>query len=582
MRLVARIYALVVVAAVALTPVLYGSADGAQMAAGPDQSLTVVETLVPSYTVGSTLSTLYAYSGSLQTGFSVPVPISEPGDGSDAPDLAVDGAGEALAVWSASRLYRARSQSTAGYQMPRGIWYAWRPASGSFLLPQQLAAPAPGQGLAMAAMSRTGEAAIAYEERGSIYLRRAHKQHFGPAIVVASGTLTSPGANARLGYVGFDAAGELLIVSSHLGKIQARFAAPMRRLGKPQVIGARLSRSEYPPSGLAVAMNARGAAVIAWASDFVFAAYREPRSRFGLTRRLTSPIPRDSDARPALANVVMDERGRAIFGLGIFGGIAGIGLAETSYWNGQGLPSSPTRLGSGTTPEPGMSLAENGASEAAVAYDEELGAGVGVRFDSQGQPFGPPQTVTAGPCSEIATSEHCGGIPTIVGARDDTFFAVTRSSVILRHYPDMYGQVTEIRNLSRVGTTAPRYVSLPEPPFPEPRSAPASIINIGATATVDTHGRIHAKVQCGTYEGDCSVRMSVSAGDPRRGSLGHLTVELGDFEERPIAIALSHRGRRELARRGALHVRLLTQTTGTYGPALETTYPFTVLASKRG
>jgi hypothetical protein len=438
----------------------------------------------------------------------------------------------------------------------------------------------------MAAMSKTGEAAVAYEERGSIYLRRARKQRFGPATVVSSGTLTSSGPTTLLGYVGFDAAGELLIVSSHVGKIQARFAAPNRRLGKPQVIGPRLSSSEYLPGRLAVAMNARGAAVIAWASDFVFAAYREPRSRFGPTRRLTPPLPGESDARPVLANVVMDERGLAIFGLGIFGGVVGVGSPEASYWDGQGAPSRPTQLGSGVTPEPGMSLAENGANEAAIAYGEEPGAGVGLRFNSHGQPFGPPETISAGLCPETVTravtSEHCRGIPTMVGARDDTFFAVRRSSVILPHDTGVYGRVTEIRNLSRAGTTAPRYVSLPEPAFPEPRSAPASIVNIGASATVDAHGRIHAKVQCGTDEGECSVRISVDAGAPRRLLVGHLTVGLGGFEERPIAITLSHRARRELARRGSLDVRLLTRTKGTYGPALETTYPLTVLASKRG
>jgi hypothetical protein len=557
------------------------------MAAGPGQSLTVVETLVPSYTAGSTLSTLYGYSGSLQQGFSVPVPISEPGDGPAAPDLAEDGAGNALAVWSASRLYPARSQSGASYQIPRGIWYAWRPAGGSFLLPRQLAAPAPGQGAAMAAMSRTGEAAVAYEERGSIYLRRARANRgFGPATVITGGTLTSSGSTTRLGYVGFDAAGELLIASSHAGRIQARFAAPNRRLGNAQVIGSRLSPSEYLPDRLAVAMDARGAAVIAWAGDFVFAAYREPRSRFGPTRRLTPPIPGGSDASPVLANVVMDEQGLATFGLGIFGGIAGVGVAKTSHWDGQGAPSAPTPLGSAVTAEPGMSLAENGAGEAAIAYGEELGAGVSMRFNSPGQPFGPPQTITVGSCPEtvrpVVASEHCGGIPMIVGARDDTFFAVSRSSVILQHYTDVFGRVAEIRDLSRAGTTTPRYVSLPEPAFPEPRPAPASILNIGATTTVDTHGQIHAKVQCGTDEGDCSVRMSVNSGTPPGLTIGHLTVRLGGFKERSITITLSHRGRRELARRGSLHVRLLTRTTGTYGPVLETTYPLTALASKRG
>ncbi len=586
MKPVACICTSVAVVAVALTTVLSGSADSAEMAAGPDQSLTVVETPVPSYTFGSTLSTLYAYSGSAQEGFSVPVPISEPGDGPGTPDLAVDRAGDALAVWSASRVYIARSQFGESLQMPRGIWYAWRPAGGSFLPPRQLAAPAPGQGVAMAAMSRTGEMAIAYEERGSIYLRRGRaNRDFGPATVITGGTLTPTGPTTRLGYLGFDAAGELLIVSSRTDRIQAQFVAPNGKLGKAQLIGPRLSKHEYLPGDLAVAMNARGAAVIAWASDYVFAAYRKPRSRFGPTQRLTPPIPRDSDARPGLANVVMDERGLAMFGLGTFGGIAGIGLPEMSYWDGKGSPSEHTSLGGWTTTRPGMSLAENEADEAAVAYVGQQGAGVEVRFNSHGQPFGPSQRMTAGPCPGVGlavTLEHCGVIPAIVGARDGAFFAVTRSSVIGRHSPDGHRRVAEIRSLSRAGVSPPSYVSLPEPPFPEPRSAPASIINIDATTTVDAHGRIHAKVRCGTDEGGCSVRMSVTNGASRRPILGHRTVRLGGFEERPITITLSRRGRRELVRRGSLHVLLLTRTTGTYGPALETTYPLTLLVARRG
>lgn len=586
MKLVARICTSVAAVAVALTSVFSGSANSAEMAAGPDQSLTVVETLVPSYTDGSPLSTLYAYSGSLQNGFSVPVPISEPGDGSGSPDLAVDDVGDALAVWSASRLYPARSQYGESLQMPRGIWCAWRPAGSSFLLPRQLAAPAPGPGVAMVAMSKTGEAAVAYEDRGSIYLRRARaNRDFGPARVIAGGTLTPIGPTTRLGYVGFDAAGELLIVSSHTDRLQAQFIAPNGRLGKAQLIGPRLSKHEYLPGDLTVAMNARGAAVIAWASNYVFAAYRKPRSRFGPTQHLTPPIPRDSDARPALANAVIDERGLAMFGLGTFGGIAGIGLPEMSYWDGKGAPSEPTSLGSGTTTQPGITLAENKAGEAAVAYLGQQGAGVEVRFNSHGQPFGPSQRMIAGPCPGVglaASLEPCGVIPAIVGARDGAFLTVTRPSVIGQHSPDESGRVAEIRSLSPAGVSPPSYVSLPKPPSPEPRSAPASIINVDATTTVDAHGRIHAKVQCGTDEGGCSVSMSVNPEAPRMPILGHRTVRLGGFEERPITITLNHRSRRELARRGSLHVLLLTRTTGTYGPALETTYPLTLLVTRRG
>jgi hypothetical protein len=470
--------------------------------------------------------------------------------------------------------------------MPRGIWYARSTAGGSFLPPQQLAAPAAGQSVAMAAMSGTGEAAVAYEDRGSIYLRRARaNRDFGPATVITGGTLTPIGPTTRLGYVGFDAAGELLIVSTRANRIQTRFIAPNGRLGKAQLIGPQLSKHEYLPGDLAVSMNASGAAVIAWASDYVFAAYRKPRSRFGSTQRLTPPIPRNSDEGPGLANVVMDERGLAMFGLGTYGGIAGLGLPAMSYWDGKGAPSEPTSLGGGTSTQPGMSLAENEADEAAVAYLGQQGAGVEVRLNSNGQPFGPSQKMIAGPCPGVGlavTLEPCGVIPAIVGARDGAFFAVTRLPAIGQHSPDESGRVAEIRSLSRAGVSPPSYVSLPEPPFPEPRSAPASIINVDATTTVDAHGRIHAKVQCGTDEGGCSVSMSVNPEAPRMPILGHRTVRLGGFEERPITITLSHRGRQELVRRGSLHVLLLTRTTGTYGPALETTYPLTLLVTRRG
>jgi hypothetical protein len=158
-----------------------------------------------------------------------------------------------------------------------------------------------------------------------------------------------------------------------------------------------------------------------------------------------------------------------------------------------------------------MSLAQNEAGEAAIAYNEEHGAGGVVRFSSNGQPFGSPQTIIAGPCPETVRlrvkSEHCGGIGTLVGARDRTFFAVSWLSVVLQHYA---GQV------------------------------------------------------------------------PPRLTLGHVTMQLGRFEERPVTIGLSRLGRRELTKRGTLHMRLLTRTTGTYGPALETTYPLTVLGAHRG
>ena len=385
-------------------------------------------------------------------------------------------------------------------------------------------------------MSRTGEAVVAYESQGAIFLRRARaNRDFGPATLVTRGTL---------GYVGFDAAGELLIVSSRANgprayQLQARFAPPLGKLGKAQTIGSPSPAFEYLPGRLAVAMNAHGATVIAWTENFVLASYRRPRGRFGPTQRLTPPVPRDSDARPALANVVMDEQGRAIFGLGIFGGIVGLGYAETRSWNGKGAPSAPTRVGGDVAPEPGMSLAENGAGEAAAAYSEGFRAGVGVSFSSDGQPFGSPQRLDSGSCLAsvlLFVRESCEGIPMLVGAQGRNFFTVLKLPVPLQHDTEAFGQMSEIRGLTRAGATPPSYVSSPEPVLPEPRSDPASVVNVGATTTVDARGQIHAQVQCGTDEGGCSVQMAVREAAPRKLTLGRLSVQLGGFVERPVAI----------------------------------------------
>jgi hypothetical protein len=121
-----------------------------------------------------------------------------------------------------------------------------------------------------------------------------------------------------------------------------------------------------------------------------------------------------------------------------------------------------------------MSLAENEAGEAAIAYSVGPGAGVGARFSSNGQPFGSPQTLAPGTCpttAPLTVRERCEGIPTLVGAQGGTFFTVLKLPVILQHDTEAFGQMSEIRGLSRARATPPRYVSLPEPVFPEPRTS---------------------------------------------------------------------------------------------------------------
>jgi hypothetical protein len=299
---------LVLVAACASAMASATCAD-ADLVPGPDGSLTLVE---------EGCNGLCGSIGSLRGGMSPPVAMSEPGDWAGSQQLAVDRAGDVLAVWTAGRTYGpCATGSIAGpplprseefcLPVPRGVWYAWRRHGGPFSEPRQLAAPASEQGEPLVAMDRGGDAAVGYEDDGSVLLRRsAPNKPFGPVIRVASGT--------GLTYLGMDDRGELLLVTSRgVGLIQARLARPGRALGAAQRIGHR-GTGGFCCAAPVVAIGPRGDALIAWQEGEapkehrVQAVYRPAGGRFGRTQLLATFAAHEEDAATPRQAVVDQHR----------------------------------------------------------------------------------------------------------------------------------------------------------------------------------------------------------------------------------------------------------------------------------
>jgi len=593
-----RVMAAAAVATLALSFVC--TADATQAVTTSDGSLVVVEGESPS--IWSSGSVVYAFSGTLQRGFSAPAVLSEPGDEAELPVLATDAAGDVLAVWTASRTYREHPETLRGphqVTVRRGIWFAWRSTGGLFSAPRQLAAPAPGQSRVLVAIDKAGEATVAYEERGSVYLRRAVRNGaFGVATAVFSGTSEPGGQPANLVYLGVDDAGGLLVVGSRGSLLQARTTSTNGELSRAQTMAAPQPSGGFVRRVVAT-MNGHGQAVIAWEESNlsgIFAVYRKGRGRFGPRQRLAAIETRPSSETVwYLSDVFLNARGVAVFV--VLRSFRTTGLVPPAYpeiveWNGHGEGLAPVPLsGAGYLTEGGFSITRNDAGEAAVAYRAVVGEGqlaVYARFSSSGRGFGSPLAIEVGASSclnvglervELPFKENpaCEGTPMLVAAEDNTFLAVSSFWVDRGH--STYAQLVRVRSISEVGASPADTVALPDHALPGPALGPATLTDFGASTTPDHHARIHGRVQCGAVEGGCSVGISINeAASPGR-TVGHATVLLGYLGSRSIAVSLNGIGRRELARHSRLDVRVMTNTVGAYGPALDSAYPLTIIAA---
>jgi hypothetical protein len=510
-----------------------------------------------------------------------------------------------LATWSARRCYEGFNKYFACLSIPRGIWYAWKPAGGAFSAPQQLAAPALGQGVVLVTMNPAGDVVVGYEQRGAVFIRQAHTNGpFGAPIEVMSGT-SRGSQTARLDYVGLDSQGELLVVTDRDGMLEARIAMPGRALGIAQVIMPQSGRSERPTiccSGApVVAMGARGDVLIAWQEGYqggqnqTQAVYRPAGGRFGPLQHLTGLQTSASSTDPEAT--VVNGQGHAVLALIGTGGPPPV--VEISESNASGIMSVPSALGTnghGGMGENLLSLADNAEGETALRYGETPPGQaidgtpftVDVRFSANGQPFGPAQALESGTvgCSAVAASARttqlfpgCESVPTLVGAEEHAFYAVSAFQQELTYSTSNW--VVNIQRLTQNGAGPAVELTLPTRTIPEAEPGPASLVDLGTSVQMDRHGRIHGHVTCGNHgEGSCAIAITIKQATSLNTVLAHTLVKIPAIEPHPLTLTVGRAAKRLLAHHHSIEAQIVTSTTSGEGPATQTEYPLTITAPK--
>jgi hypothetical protein len=589
-------FSLLALVALCASAVSGASSAAADLAPGRNGSLTLIEQpdLSPPQSI------LYASTGSLGSGMSFPLRISERGDSVWRPQLAADGSGDAIAVWSAARTYVPCERYFCA-SVSRGVWYARRPAGGVFSAPHQLLAPTASLADAMVTMDPAGEAVIGYDDHGTVFIRRAPRNgSFGrPMHVQGAASLT---------YLSLDRRGGLLIVMNRGADIiMASLAAPHHAPGPSRVIaqtGCTERHATFCPGfGRAVVADGpRGDALIAWDEECAFSAsrvqtaFRPAGGWFGPPQPLaacTPATPESGGVFPVAA--VVDRGGHATVGLSTSS--HGERQVEVSQADPAGSFSAPvvlTNRGTGTGQE--ANLATNGAGETAVVYaegEQDLHSlfTVEARFSTDGKPFGLAKTMAAGvPGCVFGTglgvslaefNEGCFAIPGLAGGEGHGFDAVyTLGRPLVT--PSISDTVVRIQALTQNSVGPTSQVTLPAVVYDAPwEPQPASLIDLGTTAKIDPHGRLQGEAVCGNNRREsCAVQITITSVGRLRTVLARLHVDIpvianGSY---PLTITLDHAARSILRRHHKIKTLVYTVTTSRTGPPLRTNYPLNIVA----
>ena len=507
----------------------------------------------------------------------------------------MDGAGDAIAVWTSARTYVPCERYFCP-SVARGVWYARRPPGGVFSAPHRLLAPTASLADATVTMDQAGEAVVGYDDRGSVFIRRAPRDRsFGPPIRVQN--------EATLTYLSLGRRGGLLIVTNRgAGVIMAALAAPHHAPGRSRVIAQTDCSAHqagfcprFGPS--VVAIGSRGDALIAWEEECEFsasrveAAFRPAGGQFDPPRPLmacTQGNPETGEIFPVAAAV--DGGGHATLGLSTFS--HGQRLVEVSQANPEGAFSAPvilTTRRTGTGRE--VNVATNGAGETALVYAEEEGFTVQTRFSTGGQPFGPAQTITSGVPGCPSGSGHgvvsaefnagCDTIPELAGGQGTGFYAVYTLSRPLG-MPSISDTVVRIQRVTQTSGGPTSQLTLPAVTYDVPwEPQPASLIDLGTTAETDFHGRLHGEALCGNNQREsCAVEITIKSVGSRPIVLARLHVNIpvtanGSY---PVTIPLHRAARQLLRRHHRLKALLYTVTASNAGPPLRTNYPLNIVA----
>jgi hypothetical protein len=283
-------------------------------------------------------------------GWSQPHDLSAPGHDANAPQVALDRAGEALVVWSRSNGTNVVVQ--AAMQRTNGTWLAPQDVSGPGLDVDRPDVALDARGNAVAVWRRS-------DGSSSVILA---------ATRTAAGLWSTPQALSSGGYserprIGIDSAGDAVVVWS-LNAAHVRVQAAVRRAGGSWGQPETLSDSAADGLQPQVAVNLRGDAVAAWASfdgrTYVIQGSSRPRGGAWAPVRDISPRSPDLGA----PKIALDAAGGA---LAVWRGLRSAHeRIQAARRPAQGAWSAPRLISSGAAeadlPDVALDTAGNGAA----------------------------------------------------------------------------------------------------------------------------------------------------------------------------------------------------------------------------
>jgi hypothetical protein len=303
--------------------------------------------------------------------FSVPLMLSSSGSESKAPVVAVDGAGEAVAVWPAvGSNYIIEAATVSGAAVSAA---------------QKLSAPGENAISPAVTVDERGDAIVAWtRDNGSEQVVQAAFRpaggHFGTAV-----NLPTKSGNAMHPEVAIDAAGDATVVWERFNGAD-EIVEQATRLAATGAFTAptELANSSAYPMEPSVAMNAAGDTAVAWVSPgvekVIQAAARPAGGSFGKPANLTGEVPAASQPQVAL-----DGQGES-----------------TVVWTGNFVVEYATGTRTGVFSGPkGLafeawypSIAEDAAGDTLVGYATVIGLDADAVFRPAGGAFGASQQVS--------------------------------------------------------------------------------------------------------------------------------------------------------------------------------------------
>jgi PKD domain len=303
--------------------------------------------------------------------YSAPLTLSPPASEVKVPVVAVDGAGEAVAAWSAAGSnYIVEAATSLG---------------ASVSAPQKLSAAGGNALFPAIAVDERGDAIVAWErENGAEEVVQAAFRPAGGQFG-APVSLPTKSGNTKHPQVAIDAAGDATVVWERFtGSEEVVEASTRPAAGGAFTAPTTLGSSGSAPMEPAVAMNAAGDTAVAWVSPEVSkvmqATIRPAGGSFSKPANLTGPMLAVSQPRVAL-----DGQGEA-----------------TVVWTGNFVVeyATGTRAGAFSGPK-GLafeawdpSVAEDAAGDTLVGYATVISLGADASFRPAGGAFGASQQVS--------------------------------------------------------------------------------------------------------------------------------------------------------------------------------------------